>query len=707
MTMISPPVQPVTTTAPVFRRRRSDVLQQLASIALRQVESQFAEFSERLSAALLQLSDGSGDAKQANLSFNLGNLLKNHGYPFLLLATEGLEQALAREIRLLEHGAGRPASRRAGDMELVPFAEMDNKVLMGSSARLFDIEQADQLAALNSRLASLLQRDTLSVAQNPFRPEVFLAAIHAAWCAFTPDVDAHPMILPLLRPAIFVALGPVLQALNDDLIAHGILPELVSAYRICKSSGNLSAATREASQQALREQLRHRFEAPDATQMPARIAGQGLLGQVETLQVDSFTGSSNGSSTGWSTINQLARLRSGMAPGALSRVDETTIDLLSQVFDAVFQDPHIPQEIKELIGFLQMPVLKAALVDQEFFYSDAHPARQLIDLLARTGIGWDRSKGTDDPLYRTMKLGIDRVRHDDGSDQGQQFAAALGELESYIRSEESAAASALSTPITQALQAEKIRIAGRSARNDVAVRIRTGEVTAFVEAFLESRWITVLTLAHSISDEKPDVLTNAIRTMDDLLWSIKPKLDAEQRRELIARLPMILAMLNKWLNVIKWDDADRLRFFADLAECHASIVRAPIDLSPERQVEIAVEVARKAAERRLDLEAREPPEAPPDQFVATVEQLQRGAWLAFVQASGELRQVRLAWVSPLRTLYIFTNGQREEAFSMPADELALQFRETRVSVLAQDGMVERALVRALDQSDQKMAEDNA
>ncbi|MFT5533477.1 MAG: hypothetical protein ACI8WM_002785 [Burkholderiaceae bacterium] len=694
MTMIFPPNQDVPTPAPAFRRRCSDVLNGLTRIALQQVDAQFGDFSTRLSARLLQLSDNSSDAKEANLSFNLGNLLKNHGYPFLLLANEELERALAREIQLLEHGAEPVTSRRAADLSLVPFAEMDNKVLMGTSARLFDIEQADQLAALNSRLAYLLQRDTINVTQNPFRPEVFLGAIQAAWCAFTPEVDAHPILLPLLRPTIFLALGPVLQALNADLITHGILPELVSTYRIHKSSGNLSAETREASQQALREQLRQRFETPGQTELPVH-AGSGLRGQVDALHVDA------------PTINQMVRLRSSMPAGSLSRVDETTIDLLSQVFDTVFQDPHIPQEVKELIGFLQLPVLKAALVDQEFFYSDSHPARKLIDLMARTGIGWDRSKGVEDPLYRTMKQGIDRVRHDSGSNQSQHFAAALGDLESYIRTEENAVTSALATPITQALHAEKLRVAGRSARNDVAVRIRTGEVSAFVEAFLESRWITVLTLAHSISEEKPNVLTNAIRTMDDLLWSIKPKFNAEQRRELIARLPMILAMLNKWLTVIKWDDADRLRFFADLAECHASIVRAPIDLTPERQVEISVEVARKAAEHRLALQAREPDEAPTDQFATTVEQLQRGAWLAFEQESGDARQVRLAWVSPLRTLYIFTNGQREEAFSMPADELARHFREDRVSVLAQDNMVERALVRALDQRDQTIADDNA
>ncbi len=53
------------------------------------------------------------------------------------------------------------------------------------------------------------------------------------------------------------------------------------------------------------------------------------------------------------------------------------------IFDTVFCDQHIPDEIKALIGFLQIPVLKAALIDKGFFFEEAHPARRLIDLLNR------------------------------------------------------------------------------------------------------------------------------------------------------------------------------------------------------------------------------------------------------------------------------------------------------------------------------------
>ena len=699
-------------------------------VALDIVSAQFPDFTTRLSEAFLQLSEVSSDAKQANQSFNVGNLLKNHGYPFFHIGSAAVDQALRRELDLLEHGPAQEAARRDGILALIPFAEMDNRVLLGTSARVFDIENAEQLTALNIRLASILDRDGLSVAQNPFRPEVFLGAVHAAWCDFDPDAESHGMILPLLRPPVFLQMPAIIRALNEALVARGVLPDLVNSYRIRKSDGNLSAATKEANDSALRQQLRRVFASTAANNEQGSETGLEDFGNHELDggptstyadhdNVGRHDGSGNHASsklfaylaqlqhvlfapTGDSTPGvlpdvPLARIKASMPRGTLSRIDETTIDLLTQVFETVFQDRHIPVEIKHLIGILQVPVLKAALVDKEFFYSDTHPARRLIDLLTRSSVGWDQARGVDDPLYQTIKRTVDQVHQDDANAQGNLgFARAVSDLESYIHEEETAATTALEAPITQALHAEKIHAANHSAKQDVAVRIGSGEIVPFVEAFLESRWVPVLTLAHSISEEKPEVLNNAIKTMDDLLWSIKPKVTPTHRKELITRLPAILAMLNKWLNVIKWDDADRLQFFAELAECHASIVRAPLELSPERQIEIAVEVAKQAAERRLELRAQEQPEPEPDSFIVAVHNLQRGGWLQFDQTDGSQKNVKLAWVSPLRTLYIFSTSQRQEAFSLAAEVLAEQFRTGSARVLQLDGMVDRALTKALE-----------
>jgi hypothetical protein len=396
----------------------------------------------------------------------------------------------------------------------------------------------------------------------------------------------------------------------------------------------------------------------------------------------------------------LPNIKKNAPEGSLTRSDESTIDLLSAIFDTVFRDQNISQEIRDLIRFLQIPVLKAALVDKDFFFQDSHPARRMIDLLSR--MGWEQRKSPEDPLFQAMQRSVERVGRDHDLEVSA-FSEAVEELEASIKAEEAASAAAIAEPIAAALKQEKMAVAAKSARKAVALRIGTGEVIAMVEAFLENKWVSVLTIAYSVEDGKPGAVQNATQTMDDLIWSVKPKISADERKQLISKLPKLLSTLNKWLDVIKWQDADRLQFFAELAECHASIVRAPLELSPERQVEIAMEVAQKAVERRLELEAQAAaasaapePELPLDDD-ATIEadSLARGMWLEFDQDDGSTRKVKLAWISPLRTLYIFSTSARQEAFSLSGEALVQKFRERSVRAVRTEGVVSRALSAAM------------
>nr|WP_229418289.1 DUF1631 family protein [Massilia sp. Root351] len=398
----------------------------------------------------------------------------------------------------------------------------------------------------------------------------------------------------------------------------------------------------------------------------------------------------------------LPNIKKNAPQGSLTRSDESTIDLLSAIFDTVFRDQNISQEIRDLIRFLQIPVLKAALVDKDFFFQDSHPARRMIDLLSK--MGWEQRKSPEDPLFQAMQRSVERVGRDHDLEVSA-FSEAVQELEASIKAEEAASAAAIAEPIAAALKQEKMAVAAKSAKNAVALRIGTGEVIAMVEAFLENKWVSVLTIAYSVEDGKPGAVQNATQTMDDLIWSVRPKITGDERKQLISKLPKLLSTLNKWLDVIRWQDADRLQFFAELAECHASIVRAPLELSPERQVEIALEVAQKAAERRLELEAKaaeaaaqtqpEPQLALDDDASIEADGLARGMWLEFDQDDGSTRKVKLAWISPLRTLYIFSTSARQEAFSLSGEALVQKFRDHSVRAVRTEGVVARALSAAM------------
>ncbi|PHV06233.1 hypothetical protein CSQ96_15375 [Janthinobacterium sp. BJB412] len=450
---------------------------------------------------------------------------------------------------------------------------------------------------------------------------------------------------------------------------------------------------------------------------PAVVGGAGGAGDVghgaasgDRATTGGAHGAQGGSGGGRrdaasAKVFYLPGIKDSLPRGSLSRADESTIDLLAAIFETVFGDQNIAQEIRDLIHLLQIPVLKAALVDRDFFFQEEHPARRLIDLLSR--LGWEPRRGPDDPLFQAMRRSVERVGRDD-ADERAVFAAAVDELEASVRTaaqaEESAAASALAAPVAVALKQEKLAQAGQQAKSAVALRLGSGEVVAVLEAFLENKWVDVLTIAYSVEDDKPGAVGNATRAMDELIWSAKPKLRADERKRLIAMLPGLLATLNKWLDIVQWRDAERLQFFAELAECHASIVRAPLDITAERQLELAMEAARQSAERRAERQAADaaasaaaaaPAEDGAAEAGVEVAALARGMWLAFDEPDGTRRKVKLAWISPLRTLYIFATGARQEAFSMSGAALEARFRAGGVQVQLAEGVVGQALSRVL------------
>jgi len=460
-----------------------------------------------------------------------------------------------------------------------------------------------------------------------------------------------------------------------------------------------------------------------------------LLARIEPALAPSHAGAPTGThhAAPPHKVFYLPRLRQSLPRGSLSHGDERTLDLLSQVFETVLLDDSIPPRARELLQLLQVPVLKAALRDKAFFYEEAHPARRLVDLLSR--MGWEQHKDADDPMFQAMQrsvarageygAGRDGVVREGAGDEGS-FAAAVADLEASIAArdsaEESAQAQVLAAPVASALKQEKMAVATRAARDAVALRLQAGDLAGklagnqagnagegpaentagVIGGFLEQRWTTVLTFAHTIEDDKPGAVRNATRAMDDLIWSVKPKATQEQRKMLIARLPRLLATLNKWLDAIRWQDAGRLQFFAHLAECHASIVRAPIELSPERQLELAVEAAQQDALRRVELEnaaaqQHAEQEVARRHALSPLDGLERGMWMEFRGEEGA-RKVKLAWVSPLRTLFIFARAGRGEAFSLAADKLAAALHDGRARVLAIDGVVGQVLADAMRQS---------
>jgi hypothetical protein len=190
----------------------------------------------------------------------------------------------------------------------------------------------------------------------------------------------------------------------------------------------------------------------------------------------------------------------------------------------------------------------------------------------------------------------------------------------------------------------------------------------------------------------------------------------------------LLKRLQGGLVNIRWEPGGREQFMTNLVEAHAAAVKPSLAAAPMPTTAVAeaaaaaaeeatakgdVETAakaRKLAEAMAPAPAPPPPEPPPevpqDRFAEIAATLDRGMWVEFEGEDGQLAFAKLAWVSPLRGTYLFTNRQGQKAVSLSADELAERFRNDRARLVEAEPLVDRAFTSMMATLEEKFADDD-
>ena len=109
------------------------------------------------------------------------------------------------------------------------------------------------------------------------------------------------------------------------------------------------------------------------------------------------------------TTNVLRELKSTSLASGMEQMDSMTLDIVAMLFDQIFGDENIPIAMKGLIGRLQIPMLKVAILDKNFFSKKTHPARQLLDVLGEIAVGLNAEFDQASPLYKHIDKVVQRL----------------------------------------------------------------------------------------------------------------------------------------------------------------------------------------------------------------------------------------------------------------------------------------------------------
>jgi len=394
--------------------------------------------------------------------------------------------------------------------------------------------------------------------------------------------------------------------------------------------------------------------------------------------------------------NVLRQMREREEVQRAPELDRGTVDALAEVFDYVFADKAIPLQLKFVIGRLQIPVLKAAIIDRDFFLTSEHPARRLVDALAAAAVGWTPEMGETDPLYQCIDSTVKRVLAEFDHDLGL-FRELLVAFEAFVQAHEQGTETRIKPAASQEQLGEAREAALTHADEVVHQCIHAlppdEPLLPFLLPFLTMQWREVLARAWMVADAEPGQWAQAVRTMDQVIWSTRPKPLPDERSRLIAVLPDLVRQLDVNLDAIGWTGEERAEFTRRLIATHMKAIRTPkagpvpVDSGPG---ELETQAGRTAIQ---DLDQRLAPQEQPaaDQFDAIAHGLERGMWFDFEHQADETRRYRLGWISPQRTRLLFTNRDGFEAFVRSQREVAAMLREGRLNIIDQQPIVTRAI----------------
>jgi hypothetical protein len=668
----------------------------------------------------------------------------------------GFESRLRASIE--DQVSGRAAERAdfskadASKLALVDLDSIDLSVVVGNIVRAMENACHEELVTLNRGIGHLLGRSVLESGQNPLGPATVVNAFAEALDKQAAEARVKFQVLKELNVAPLREFANIYADVNRHLANLRIIPPGSGRHAVTRSRDNrrrratddnkpdAAQPSPEADVMAMfrRAAAHGGFPLSGHPPPPSRVypplaptpsgyvpgtpivATPGLREGLTRLQGGETQFDVEGMHVAFSGIpqgtqNVLRNLQESPLGQRANQLEAMTIEMVAMLFDFIFETRDLPDGIKALLARLQIPVLKVAMLDGAFFAKKSHPSRLLVNALASAGLGWSPAMGQDDPLYRTMDRIVRRVI-DGFGDNLAIFDELRAELEAFLASEERSAEENFSATADAINEGDRRDLARVIAKSEIERRIESYPIPRFLAQFLRSKWQSALEGVYLRDGDESETWTSSVATLEDLVWSVQPKRTPEDRKHLIALLPSLLKRLATALPLDRWQGTEREAFMANLVEAHAAAVKPGFAqvASPTAAVAEQAKAEAQVAKAAGDVEAAARAEALAlamapaetarveagtdvleDEYLEIARSLDRGTWVEFEDEDGALSFAKLAWISPLRGTYLFTNRTGQKAVSMTAEALADQFRINRARLVEAEPLIDRALTSVM------------
>ena len=406
--------------------------------------------------------------------------------------------------------------------------------------------------------------------------------------------------------------------------------------------------------------------------------------------------------------------------------EKAIIEVVALMFQSILSEDRIPPSVRVWFARLQVPVLRVALAEPEFFSNLTHPARQLIDRMGACVLGFDASSINGSALEAEIRRIVQVIEQ--YPETGQRvFQLVHDEFEKFLAKflTEKQGTSRIVSVAQQVEQRETLAI---QYTIELRAMLKDMPVREEIREFLFKTWAEVLAVSAVRHGPQDAITASAKRAAADLVWAAGAKPNRADRALVIQNLPALLQSLRQGLALIgvagPEQDAQIKGITDTLADAFlsktASIPQAHIDAMAKRLANLEDYIGDEALgdmplsadniEMLLGIDASSihviaDNGAPvQDDMVAWAQQLPLGTWFT-LDHNGASTQVQYAWHSQRKQLHLFATrdggsyliqlrrlgAYLQAGLLVAQEEESLTLRATRDALTKLDANPERLL----------------
>ena len=410
---------------------------------------------------------------------------------------------------------------------------------------------------------------------------------------------------------------------------------------------------------------------------------------------------------------------------AATPTEKATIEVVALMFQSILAEERIPASVRVWFARLQIPVLRVALAEPEFFSALQHPARRLIDRMGSCVMGFE-SNVSSAALEAEIKRVVQVIEQ--YPETGRRvFQLVYDEFQKFLSTflSEQGNAGRVVTVAQQVEQKETLSVQYtielRKLLDDVPVRDEVRE-------FLFKVWVEVLAVASVKYGLKHEETASLKRVASELLWAASAKPNRNDRARVIQQLPSLLQRLRQGMGLLGYPPGLQDTHIKSVSDTLADAFMSRTEAIPQESLD-------KLSERLAHLEDYLPESGvgdldldnesiemitgvdasnievirtggsqPNEAMRAWAAELQIGAWFG-LDHNGKLNSVQLAWRSQQGQLYLFVSGSGrcyliqatrvaaylQAGLLVPSEDEALTVRATRAALAKLDANPERLL----------------